>query len=321
MLRRFYLFAVAMAVLCLNVICGKCSCCAISQAEPREIELINLLYSSVPKRTKRKLRWKTQSDIMHTLRHTTRYRRWADVFCGTGGMSAAFMRRTHSPGASLDLTLSEKHDIVSDNGFALFITIMLELVPMAMAVIGLPCSTFVFMSRGTTKRHASNAWVGDENVECVKLANIIAQRIVILCRVLTLRLVQYFIEQPMSSCFFKMECFRRFCAMNPNLGRHGLRLKRKFVWLGHWGHNNPKATVLWGSARALKRLVCKKPNIRATASNAVVRKGSLKWVWLGGKWTQRPRISGIPRKLKQTQVYPTAFCEDVARLSVTSPLR
>ena len=305
----------------INCFAGKCNCCAISQAEPREIELINILQASVPRRTKRRLQWETESDIMHTLRHTTRWRRWADVFCGTGGMSAAFMRRTHSPGASLDLALSEKHDIVSDDGFALFITIMLELVPMAMAVIGLPCSTFVFMSRGTTKRHASNAWVGDENVECVKLANIIAQRIVILCRVLTLRLVQYFIEQPMSSCFFKMPCFHKFCAMNPNLGRHGLQLKRKFVWLGHWGHNNPKATVLWGSARALKRLVCKKPNIRATASNAVVRKGSLKWVWLGRRWTQRPRISGIPRKLRQTQVYPTAFCEDVARLSVISPLR
>ena len=300
---------------------GKCGCCAISQAEPREIELIKLLDASVPQGTKRILRWKHDTDIMHTLRHTIRYRRWADVFCGTGGMSAAFMRRTHSPGASLDLSLSKKHNIVSDEGFALFITAFLELVPMAMAVIGLPCSTFVFMSRGTTKRHASNAWVGDESVARVRLANIIARRIVILCRVLTLRLVQYVIEQPMTSCFFKMQCFHTFCAMKPKLGRHGLQLKRKFVWLGHWGHNIPKATVLWGSARALKHLVCKKPNIPATASSSVVRKGSWKWIWFRGKWIQRRRVSGVPRKLKQTQVYPTAFCEEVARLSVTSPLR
>ena len=183
MLRRCF-FAVVGAVLFNGCHAGKCGCCAISQAEPREIELIKLLDESVPRRTKRILRWKHDTDIMHTLRHTIRYRRWADVFCGTGGMSLAFKQRTDSPGVSLDLTMNKKHNIVTDKGFALFITNFLELVPMAMAVIGLPCSTFVFMSRGTTKRHADNSWIGDESVACVRLANIIAQRIMILCRVL-----------------------------------------------------------------------------------------------------------------------------------------
>ena len=190
-----------------------------------------------------------------------------------------------------------------------------------MVVIGLPCSTFVFMSRGTTKRHAENAWLGDENVACVRAANIIAQRMVMLCKLSTLRLVQYMIKQPMTSCFFNMQCFRKCCAMKPDLGRHGLRLKRKFVWLGHWGHNIPKPTVLWGSARALRHLVCKKTKPNPGASNSVVRKGSLKWIKANGKWIQRWRVSGIPRKLKQTQVYPLAFCDEVARLSVISPLR
>jgi hypothetical protein len=79
--------------------------------------------------------------------------------------------------------------------------------------------------------------------------------------------------------------------------------------------------VLWGCARALKHLVKTKPKIKPDASNSVVRKGSLKWIKANGKWIQRRRVSGIPRKLKQTQVYPLAFCNEVARLSLVSPLR
>ena len=175
-----------------------------------------------------------------------------------------------------------------------------------MAVICLPCSSFVFMSRGTTKRGASNAWAGNEDVECVRLANIIAQRVMILCKVLTLRLVQYMIEQPMTSCFFNMQCFDKCCALKPDLGRHGLRLKRKFVWLGHWGHIIPKPTVLWGSARALKHLVCKRPTPNPSASNSVVRKGSLK---------QRRRVANAPRKVKQMQTARLSVLFDVTHVT------
>lgn len=311
-------FAALLSGLCRSTACG---CCSLTSAEPREFALIKLLDASVPTRTKTVLGWNHDTDIMHALRHSVRYRRWGDVFCGTGGISAAFVRCQHSPGVSLDLSMSKAHNILEYTGFALFIQAFLELVPMAMVFIGLPCSTFVFMSRGTTKRYAENAWLGNEDLACVRAANIIAKRVVMLCKMLTLRLVQYVIEQPMTSCFFDMQCFRKLCDMKPYLGRHGLRLKRKFVWLGHWGHNIPKPTVLWGCARALKHLVKKKPKIKPDASNSVVRKGSLKWIKANGKWIQRRRVSGIPRKLKQTQVYPLAFCNEVARLSLVSPLR
>ena len=234
------------------------------------------------------------------------------------GMSAAFARHTNSLGVGLDLSISSTHNILEDKGFSLFMQAFLELVPMAIAVIGLPCSTFVFVSRGTTERKAENEWLGNEDVACVKAANIIAHRMVLLCKLLTLRLVQYMIEQPMTSCFFKMQCFRTFYALKPNLGRHGLRLRRKFVWLGHWGHHIPKPTVLWGCARALKHLVCKKPKSKPGASDSVVRRGSLKWIKANGKWIQRRRVSGIPGKLKQSQVYPRAFCDEIACLSLRS---
>ena len=303
-----------------------CSCCSLRSAEPRELALIKLLDASVPTGTTALLGWHVQSDVMHCLRHTVRYKRWADVFCGTGGLSAAFVRRhSRSPasGISLDLSISSAHNILEDSGFALCIQSVLELVPMAIAVIGLPCSTFVFMSRGTTKRFAENAWLGDEAVECVRAANIIANRIVLLCKLLTLRLVQYMIEQPMTSCFFNMRCFRNCHAMKPHLGRHGLHLARKFVWLGHWVHTIPKPTMLWGSARALKYLVCRKPKSVPGASDSVVRKGSLRWIKVGinGEWIQRRRVSGIHKKLKLSQVYPRAFCNTIARYSLISPMR
>ena len=129
----------------------------------RESALVALLHREVPTATKNHLQWHTICDIIHSLRHSIRFRKYADLFSGSAGMSSAFNKCSMRSGVSLDLDLGGiAHDICDPARFALYIQYALELVPMALATIGLPCSSFVFMSRGTSKRYPWNSFLGDQ---------------------------------------------------------------------------------------------------------------------------------------------------------------
>ena len=98
---------------------GACPACEQSLLNPgllckRELALIHILDHDVPVDAKRCLNWMSKSDILHTLRNTIRYTKYADLFCGTGGMSAAFTRHHLTPGVALDISLGGAlHDILS----------------------------------------------------------------------------------------------------------------------------------------------------------------------------------------------------------------
>ncbi len=159
------------------------------ELQKRELALVQLLDKELAETTKSHLHWHGPSEILHALRHTVRFRHWADMFDGVGGVGAAFIRGGLASGTALDLSLGGAlHDVTSDIGFAAFLIAALELVPFGLAVIGLPCSTFVFLSRGTSKRHRTNRWLGDVSRSDVRAANIIAERVVVICEVLLLRL-------------------------------------------------------------------------------------------------------------------------------------
>ena len=239
------------------------------------------------------------------------------MFAGVGGVGAAFIRGGLASGTALDLSLGGAlHDVTSDIGFAAFLIAALELVPFGVAVIGLPCSTFVFLSRGTSKRHRTNHWLGDVSRSDVRAANIIAERVVVICKVLMLRLCQFIVEQPLTSCFFNLLCWQRFVRLTPSItrGRVFLRMVRRCVWMGHWGHKTPKPTILWGCAIALTGLVCTRP-ARSLGSAILVKATTTKVVRKGNKFVKVFRIYGLKKELRATQAYPRRFCDDLYALS------
>ncbi len=283
---------------------------------PREIALVKVLSVEVPRDTREYLHWHAPSDILHSLRFTIRYRKYLDGFCGIGGVTASFIRNSLPSGASLDLELGDRsHDITTPEGFGDFLQYSLEMVPMSLAVLGPPCSTFVFLSRGTTKRHASNRWLGDTSRLDVSSANVIAARVTTLCKLFVLRLIQFLVEQPLTSCFWSLYVWKRFVRGLPSLrrGKVVLHLMRRCVWMGHWGAIVPKPTILWGIASAMSLLVSKRPkSVRSVSDGSVVvKQTTLKTIIKGGKRVNVFRIYGVRKDLKKTQQYPRRFCDEL----------
>lgn len=68
----------------------------------------------------------------------------------------------------------------------------------ALTFMGLPCSSHVFMSMGTTRK-TREAPRGDMSVSCTRLGNLLAARTAILICVCVARQVYWGIEQPASS--------------------------------------------------------------------------------------------------------------------------
>ena len=164
---------------------------------------MDLLDSHVPAGAKTHLKWASRADILHAMRGTMRFRKWGDVFAGTGGFGASCINIGMRNGFFYDAELNPKlHDLTTDLGLAALIQLTLELLSGAQVVFGVPCSTFVFLSRGTSQRDKRSGYVGDTARTDVCNANTIAWRVIFLVQVLLLRLVEYIIEQPLTSCFF-----------------------------------------------------------------------------------------------------------------------
>ena len=68
----------------------------------------------------------------------------------------------------------------------------------ALSFMGLPCSSHVFMSMGTTGKNRK-APRGDMTVECTRLGNMLAARTAILICICLARQVYWAVEQPASS--------------------------------------------------------------------------------------------------------------------------
>ena len=229
-------------------------------------------------------------------------KQFVEFFCGSGGLVAAAVElglRTAWYDAQLG---SARMDICTDEGFAMAIGLALSLCRGGVAWFGVPCSTFVWISRGHTKRSRRKP-LGDESRRDVQDANVILLRVVLLLQVLALRQVFFVIEQPASSVLFRMPAFRALLRSRLCIGRH--RLQKRFLWLGHFGHRFWKPSLLVGifpGLRARRELSSRRPPPR-------IAKAWHKWKDAQG----RVRCAGT-MNLKATEHYPARFCHCMVRL-------
>ena len=302
--------SVACFVILLALICLAGSVASVpSSFSQSESELLQWAHE-LPSPVRSALGWTSARCILQHVR-CLRHEYWADLFCGTGGIGAAFSRRGFR-GRWLDLAVSSSHDILTAEGYAAMICAVLALVPFGFCWLGPPCSLFIWRSSGTTKRSHQRPR-GNLRLRIVRSANRIAARVLQLLKLCTLRRVQWVVEQPMTSMIFMLPRWQQWLSTRPCIGQ--LAAVRHFCWLGHWGHSIPKPTVLWGCAACIAHLHSAKPK---QTSNSVVRRTSLKWVLVNKRWVQRYRISGIKKKLKASQEYPRAFCDAVATHTANS---
>lgn len=228
-----------------------------------------------------------------------RARHFVEFFCGTGAlvsaMMAAGMRCTW-----LEISLGVSQDILSTVGFAEAIRAAMSIVPGGTAWFGVPCSTFVWMSRGHTKRTQADP-LGDRSRADVRQANLIADRVAFILQVLAMRAVHFIVEQPSGSLLWRMPSFRRIARLRIS----GFMWQRRFLWLGHFGHPIAKPTELQGSFPNLAHIL-------PTRKPAKARADAVYTVWVGRVRKIR-RVRG-KTGLKGTEHYPPAFCRALASI-------
>ena len=290
------------ASVCASELVGR-ALCGSELANPQVRAMVSsaslaaFLWTALPIVVLQCLGWSSTEDIERELLKP-RLKHFAEFFCGTGGLvtalSQAGMRCTW-----FDIDVERSHDMLSVAGIAAAIRIALSVIPGGVVWFGVPCSTFVWMARGHTKRSRPNP-LGDVARMDVRRANRIARLVALICQVLTKRGVFFVMEQPAGSLLWWTPCMR--------LAARRLRVQgeawcRRFVWLGHYGHKICKPTELCGIFPSLARIL---PSRRPRSKAAM---GVYK-VWKNKNG--RRRTSGSVG-LKATEHYPKEFCREFAR--------
>ena len=298
----------------------------LSQAFPGEAmpsgasqDLGYAIWEAVKPAVRDALGWQDRTAARNAVHRHDRSKHFVEFFCGTGGLFVAALSQELRC-SFYDLVVDEGHDLLSAKGFALAISMALSIAVGGCAWFGVPCRTFVWMSRGHTKRTLKRPH-GDCGRADVRQANEIVERVCILLQILCARQVYFIIEQPSGSLLWKMPKMRLAAKMHivsPSIARwltaktaprkqKKVRWARRFVWLGHYGHQIAKPTELCGIFPGLSTAFpSKKPTRRSNP------KGMYYKTWLD-KCTGRRRTCGM-KALKNTEHYPDKFCHAVAAL-------
>ena len=264
-----------------------------------EEPLVNFLWGECSAGVRRCLGWKSPADVRAAV-EAVRVLQFVEWFCGTGNLTTACRQLGLRVGWFDCILDSEAMNVLTDQGMARAITLSLSLMVSATAWFGVPCSTFVFMSRGHTLRSRKQP-LGNTCRLDVKSANRMVRRIMFLVRILAMRKVYWILEQPLNSLLWVMPEVRQAqedCTVD------GLAWQRRFLWMGHFGHTLWKPTELVGVFPCLETsFPSKRPPKRNTCSAYSQ--------WRNTKGVHR--CSGTPG-LKATQHYPPAFCRLAAQL-------
>lgn len=197
-----------------------------------------------------------------------------------------------------DKVIDPMLNLNSDAGFAHAIELVMRLRPGSLIWGAPPCSSFVFMSRGTTLRSTENP-LGNVEHRSVRHANMVVARLVMLLMLGLLRGCEFCVEQPGTSVMGSLPCWQ---FLMQHFAVHTIRTS-----MGAFGAPTPKNTILWCSGVWVHKLARKfTATCRSKATG--LPPTTIRYRAKDG----RQRVQGGPG-LKQTQAYPTLFGDEVAR--------
>lgn len=135
-----------------------------------------------------------------------------ELFSGQGNLTKEFRQHGMSA-ACMDIRISPLHDLASTSGFLKAVLLTMRLKVGGLLFSGTPCSTWVFVSRGSTGRSRAQP-LGRVGVDCVATANVLTARVALLFAIACCRGAVWVNEQPSSSlmeyhpamCLLKQLC-------------------------------------------------------------------------------------------------------------------
>ncbi|CAE7333576.1 unnamed protein product [Symbiodinium sp. CCMP2456] len=169
-----------------------------------------------------------------------------DLFGASAQMSKIW-RKAGWEAFAFDIKSNPDHDMTSAKGFWTLCAAAKKLKKKGLIFGGPPCSLYVWISKSIHKRSQENKFVGDTSRLKVRMSNrIVANMVVFLEELAAVKEFFSITEQPSSSEMFKM---RNTSAMVKKL-----KMESVWTWMGLFGHELPKATVLTGNLPSLPSL-------------------------------------------------------------------
>ena len=199
---------------------------------------------------------------------------------------------------AIDRSYSPHLDINSNTGYAIALTAVLRTKPRTgLIFMGPQCSSWVWISRGTTQRSCENP-DGHDGVQSVMEGNELNLRVGLMCMIATKLGIPWIIEQPSSSLFFETDTFKSVILAT--------NAQRVHINLGDYGHLTRKPTLLLGTVPWLQTLA------RPPGTHAARRSKSVALVMVKVEGGKR-RVTGKRKFLKASQVYPVRFAGAIVK--------
>jgi hypothetical protein len=225
-----------------------------------------------------------------------------ELFAGSARMTYWFNKVLSEPATAWDLIYGnvwqQVFDITTIAGMATAVALLVHTKPGGMAWMSPACSSWIMMSMHTTGRSMRNVW-GKPEFEKVRLANIAAKRVSVLCIIAGWLKVWVVVEQPTSSLMFNAPIMASMMNCASMQGYH--------VWAGAYGAASAKGLRLVSNAPWLAELSNRKCIGKPIGENTKLVK---KYQSLT---SERVFYSG-KKQLKESEVYPWGLCEAVADL-------
>lgn len=197
-------------------------------------------------------KWYVASDDWQRLNHYCSMWRGArrfdcvDVFSHSQRFASAFARAGFMA-VAYDIKSCAQQDVTCQTGFMMLLEYGLATLPGAFMPMAPPCSLFVGISQGTHRR-SEKKLEGDTKLFCVRLSNLILNNAAIF-----LLLMQNWrpglyvmLENPLSSWLVKQKLFLKASKL--------WGMQRYVTYLGAWGHDLLKPTVLFSTLPTLSKI-------------------------------------------------------------------
>ncbi|CAK9118512.1 unnamed protein product [Durusdinium trenchii] len=174
-----------------------------------------------------------------------------DLFCGKRAIFEAF-RCKNKRAAFYDRELHpNSNDILSTPGFIRAISYILQLKQNGLLHCGPPCSSWVWVSRGSTKRSKYNVLGSTTSPSAIE-GNRITARLCLLVMLAVARFCHVCIEQPRTSLMTKFPAFIKLSLKLRKL--FGIEWCQQNFWMATYGSPTMKPSVVFGTAPWLGRV-------------------------------------------------------------------
>lgn len=251
--------------------------------------------------------------IAKELEHIVRDFDFFEICAGSGGFTTAMRNNGFVGGAFDKVTRHKSEDLVSLPGMLHVVRQIARVRRGGYVWSGIPCCTFVWMSRTHTQRYCADP-LGNTSRKDVRRANIMGRHQSYIFSFCVLLGIKCLLEQPGSSLFIRLPCIEDVMRT--------LGLRKMYTWLSAFGHELPKPTYLVHNlpTHIIEHFLRRRCTLKSAKKKLANKIRDKYYKKIPSKSSDRVWTTG-QKGLKGSENYPEEFCESAALMAVYTRMR